>query len=237
MSTTIVLTVILALFQTVANTPESSSNVTTTHQLSSTAVDNRFNVETLVLKSNIFCNGTEREARSVQNYTIMKMGDENQWRGLLYCALCNNESIRVTINNVMPTYFIFQSCKVNFWMTPNPFEKATIDFTHPWIEYLWKLSNTCSTKSQFAVYTANKSNTSSVLNNNSSSLVVLTDWTSEAAELRLTKCGFSFNYTIKIRPNTIFNVDRDFLNAFNMIKHTYCSNGTDDDLRYRTLFL
>ncbi|KAF1746992.1 hypothetical protein GCK72_023450 [Caenorhabditis remanei] len=154
MGTTLVLTVILALLQTVASTPESSSNVTTTTQLSFTAVDNRFNAETLVLKSNMFSNGNEKEAKNVQDYTIIKMGDENQWRAL---------------------------------------------------------------------------------NDNSSSLVVLSNWSSEAAEFRLAKCGFFFNYTINIRPNTIFNVDRDLLNAFNQIKHTYCSNGTDDDLSFQLL--
>ncbi|KAF1762575.1 hypothetical protein GCK72_010837 [Caenorhabditis remanei] len=229
-------------------------------------------------------NETKKEKKPTLAYKIMNMGSENSWRGLLYGVRTKNKTLRVKISNIIPTYYLFQSCNQTFWQSNGPIETAVIDFTMPWIQYLWKLLRTCDPKNQFFVFTAVDNSTFSIKSdahvdlfeyntthtpketdhitnevrirgrnnslfdvringmiaralqsNGTSEIRIAATGSPLAIHFQLVKCDLLFNFTLKIRPNEMLVVDEKLLNVFNMLKHTYCSNGTEDDLSFQLL--
>lgn len=60
-----------------------------------------------------------------------------------------------------------------------------------------------------------------------------TTWSPMAIHFQLAKCDLLFNFTLKIPQNETFVVNRTLLKVFYMIKHTYCSDGIEDDLSFQ----
>ena len=161
--------VVFSGFPSLVISSDSSSNATETIEPQLTIVEmiETYTVETIK-------NETKKEMKPTLAYKIMNMGSENSWRGLLYggqlfylwsrellwasaakilqnlqiSVRTKNKTMRVKISNIIPTYYLFQSCNQTFWQSNGPIETAVIDFTMPWVQYLWKLLRTCDPKNQ-----------------------------------------------------------------------------------------